>query len=157
VASLVQVLMSSQPNPPTEQTRPSAPPPAAAAADVETCSVPPPGTAPPHRTAGTASATPVFHPLPMSFGRYQVQKLLGAGGMGEVYLAHDTQLDRPVALKIPHFAGSEEPQVRERFLREARAAATIHHAHICPVHDVGEIDGILYMTMSFIEGRSLGE
>ena len=73
---------------------------------------------------------------------------------GWVYLAHDTQLDRPVALKIPRLSGNQG-LTRDRFLREARAAATVHHAHICPLHDVGEIDSVPYMTMAFIEGRSL--
>jgi serine/threonine protein kinase len=116
-----------------------------------------PDTTPRAAKRATADGLPVFDPLPASFGRYQVQKLLGAGGMGAVYLAHDSQLDRRVALKIPRFAGSEGPQVRERFVREARAAATVQHAHICPLHDVGESDGIPYMTMAFIDGRSLSE
>jgi serine/threonine protein kinase len=109
-------------------------------------------------SADTApTGLPTFDPLPANFGRYQVQKLLGAGGMGGVYLAHDSQLDRPVALKIPRFSGTEDPHLRERFLREARAAATLHHANICPVHDVGEVGGVPYLTMGFVEGRSLAE
>jgi hypothetical protein len=113
-------------------------------------------------TEATVHWTPPADPaspenLPAQFGRYLVQRLLGAGGMGAVYLAHDTQLDRPVALKIPRFGVSEGSSTRERFLREARAAACVHHANICPVHDVGEIAGRPYLTMSFIEGRSLAE
>jgi serine/threonine protein kinase len=95
--------------------------------------------------------------LPAPFGRYQLQKLLGRGGMGAVYLAHDTQLDRPVALKIPLFSADEDSQVLARFYREARAAATILHANVCPVYDVGEVDGIPYLTMAYIEGQSLAE
>ncbi len=95
--------------------------------------------------------------FPIPFGRYRLVKLLGKGGMGAVYLAHDTQLDRPVALKIPLFAVDDGPQVLERFYREARAAATIRHAHVCPLHDVGEIDGTPYLTMAFVEGKSLSE
>ncbi len=99
------------------------------------------------------------HPtqLPSPFGRYQLLKLLGQGGMGVVYLAHDTQLDRPVALKIPLFNAEEGGQVLARFYREARAAATILHANVCPVYDVGEVDGVPYLTMGYIEGKSLAE
>ncbi len=95
--------------------------------------------------------------FPIPFGRYRLLKLLGKGGMGAVYLAHDTQLDRPVALKIPLFEAADGPQIMERFYREARAAATIRHAHVCPLHDVGEIDGTPYLTMAFVEGKSLSE
>jgi HEAT repeat protein/predicted Ser/Thr protein kinase len=95
--------------------------------------------------------------LPQQFGRYRIEKKLGQGGMGAVYLAHDTQLDRRVALKVPQFTASDGPDVLERFYREARAAATIEHPNICPVFDVGEIDGTPYVTMSYIEGHSLAE
>jgi serine/threonine protein kinase len=92
--------------------------------------------------------------LPRPFGRYTLRKLLGEGGMGRVYLAHDAQLDRLVALKMPN------PVVgvagwRERFLTEARAAATLTHPNVCPVHDVGEVDGQPYLTMAYIEGETL--
>ena len=93
--------------------------------------------------------------LPALFGRYRVLKLLGRGGMGSVYLAHDTQLDRPVALKIPNIEAAEGSQVLERFLREARSAATIRHANICPLYEIGEIDGVPYLTMAFIDGKPL--
>jgi hypothetical protein len=77
--------------------------------------------------------------------------------MGAVYLAHDTQLDRPVALKTPQFAAEEGAQVLERFRREARAAAGLAHPHLCPVYDAGEIDGTPYLTMAYIEGTPLAE
>jgi Tol biopolymer transport system component len=93
--------------------------------------------------------------LPATFGRYRVLKLLGRGGMGAVYLAHDPQLDRQVALKIPNLIGGNAPQVLERFLREARAAATILHPNVCPLHEIGECDGVPYLTMGYIEGRPL--
>ena len=92
--------------------------------------------------------------LPSAFGRYRITKLIGEGGMGAVYLARDTQLDRDVALKIPQFATSD-PSVLERFYQEARAAATVQHPNICPIFDVGEIDGAHYLTMAFIDGKSL--
>jgi serine/threonine protein kinase/Tfp pilus assembly protein PilF len=98
-----------------------------------------------------------FGALPATFGRYRLLRLLGRGGMGSVYLAHDTKLDRKVALKVPAFDASDGPQVRERFLREARAAATVHHANLCPVYDADEIDGVLFLTMAFLEGRTLFE
>src|SRR5262249_12666324 len=104
--------------------------------------------------APAASAGPPAA-LPAAFGRYQLLKVLGQGGMGAVYLARDTQLDRNVALKIPHFATNDGPQVLARFQREARAAASVVHPNICPVHEVGEIDGTPYLTMAFIEGKPL--
>jgi predicted Ser/Thr protein kinase len=95
--------------------------------------------------------------LPESFGRYRILRKLGQGAMGTVYLAHDCQLDRQVALKVPHFADADGPEVRQRFLSEARAAATITHPNICPVYDVGEINGTPYLTMAYLEGRPLGQ
>ena len=96
-----------------------------------------------------------FEALPTDFGRYRVVKLLGQGGMGAVDLAQDTQLDRPVALKIPTLNGNEGPEVLERFQREARAAATILHPNVCPLYDVGAIDGAPYLTMGYIDGKPL--
>jgi len=93
--------------------------------------------------------------LPPQFGRYRIDKLLGQGAMGSVYLAFDTQLERPVALKVPKFAAQESPDLIERFLREARSAAVLQHANICQVYDVGQIDGTYFITMAFIEGRPL--
>jgi serine/threonine protein kinase len=95
--------------------------------------------------------------LPERFGRYRVLKQLGQGGMGAVYLAHDTQLDRPVALKVPHFAAEDGPDVLERFHREARAAATLSHPNLCPVYDVGEWNGTHFLTMAYIEGKPLSD
>jgi len=112
-------------------------------------------TGPSADTMPPAPKTP--HELPEQFGRYQIVKKLGAGGMGSVYLAHDTQLDRQVALKVPHFSANEGQQAVERFLREARAAATIQHANLCPVYDAGQIDGVHYMTMAYIDGHLLSE
>jgi formylglycine-generating enzyme required for sulfatase activity len=93
--------------------------------------------------------------LPEQFGRYRIVRKLGQGGMGSVYLARDTQLDRQVALKVPHIRPEDGPAVLERFYREARAAATLHHPNLCPVHDVGSHDGVPYLTMAFIEGKPL--
>ncbi len=93
--------------------------------------------------------------LPQQFGRYTIRKELGQGAMGAVYLAHDTELGRDVALKIPKFTGADAAALLERFRREARAAALLRHANLCPVYDVGQLDGQHYITMAFIRGRPL--
>jgi serine/threonine protein kinase len=93
--------------------------------------------------------------LKQAFGRYRIIKTLGRGAMGAVYLAEDTQLQRQVALKTPHFVSEPTPELLERFYREARAAATLRHPNICPVHDVGQIEGTHYITMAYIEGHPL--
>ncbi len=93
--------------------------------------------------------------LPARFGRYELLKLLGKGGMGAVLLALDTQLNRLVALKVPHFSGPDHFQLRDRFLREARVAATLAHPNLCPVYDCGEVNGVLYLTMAYLEGKPL--
>ncbi|MBT5019666.1 MAG: protein kinase [Planctomicrobium sp.] len=96
--------------------------------------------------------------IPETFGRYKIKKVLGQGAMGAVYLARDTQLDRDVALKIPKFgdmSNVDEQEMLARFYREARAAATLRSPNICPVFDVGEIDGQHYITMAYIKGRPL--
>jgi tRNA A-37 threonylcarbamoyl transferase component Bud32 len=96
--------------------------------------------------------------LPEQFGRYRVVRCLGEGTMGAVYLADDTQLERPVALKIPKFTDEDnDEELSQRFYREARAAAHLRHANLCPVYDVGEIDGVRYLSMAYIEGRPLSE
>jgi predicted Ser/Thr protein kinase len=95
--------------------------------------------------------------LPEQFGRYHVARCLGQGTMGAVYLADDTQLERPVALKIPKFTDDDDEEMTARFYREARAAAHLRHANLCPVYDVGEIDGIRYLSMAYIEGRPLSD
>jgi eukaryotic-like serine/threonine-protein kinase len=92
---------------------------------------------------------------PEQFGRYRILRRLGRGGMGSVYLAEDTELGRLVALKVPDFGPGEHPDARERFRREARAAATLDHPNLCPIFDVGRIDGIDYLTMPYIEGKPL--
>jgi WD40 repeat protein len=95
--------------------------------------------------------------LPEVFGRYRIVRPLGRGGMGSVYLAHDPQLERLVALKVPRFALEDSPEVLARFQREARAAAALRHPHVCPVYDVGQVDGVPYLTMAYIEGQTLAE
>jgi hypothetical protein len=92
--------------------------------------------------------------MPEEFGRYRIEKLLGEGGMGAVYLARDTQLDRRVALKVPKLVATDADGI-ERFQREARAMAMVEHPNLCPVYDVGEIDGRQYLTMAFVDGPTL--
>jgi serine/threonine protein kinase len=89
------------------------------------------------------------------FGRYRLVELLGRGGMGEVWRAHDTAIDRAVALKmlLPHYA--QDRTFNQRFRREARAAARLDDPHVVPIYDVGEEDGRLYVTMRLITGRDL--
>jgi serine/threonine protein kinase len=89
------------------------------------------------------------------FGRYQLIELLGRGGMGEVWRAHDTDIDRVVALKmlLPHYA--QDADFEKRFRREARAAGRLDDPHVVPIYDVGEIDGRLYVTMRLINGVDL--
>jgi len=93
--------------------------------------------------------------LNQNLGKYQIQSRLGDGGMGSVYLAHDTELDRDVAIKVmhPHFARQEE--FRQRFRQEAQAMAKLSHGGIVQVYDFGEQDGWLYIVMEFIRGGNL--
>jgi len=104
-----------------------------------------------------ASDTGLTGAPPALFGRYRIIKTLGEGAMGVVYLADDTQLHRQVALKIPKYSSDDGPEWVERFYREARTAATLRSANICPVYDVGEVDGTHYLTMAYINGGSLAD
>lgn len=98
-----------------------------------------------------------FQGIPEEFGRYRILRPLGQGAMGDVYLAHDTQLDRQVALKVPIISDADPAEFVARFYREAKAAAKLRHPNICPVFDVGEIDGIHFSTMAYIPGRPLAD
>jgi Tol biopolymer transport system component len=88
-------------------------------------------------------------------GPYEILAPVGAGGMGEVYRARDTRLERTVAVKVlpPHLSGSEE--IRQRFEREARAISSLSHPHICALYDVGNQEGTEYLVMEFLEGETL--
>jgi len=94
--------------------------------------------------------------LPKEFGRYRIVRPLGRGGMGGVYLARDTELDRTIALKVPRFPPSDTAGF-ERFQREARAAGTIDHPNVCRLYDVSKFEGLPYLTMAYIEGPTLAE
>jgi serine/threonine protein kinase len=89
------------------------------------------------------------------FGRYRIIRALGKGGMGTVYLADDTQMERKVALKTPNFAQDPTGEQKERLFREARTAGNLRHPNICPIHDFGEIEGRPFISMAYIEGRPL--
>ena len=92
--------------------------------------------------------------MPERFGRYRILHTLGEGGMGVVYAAHDEQLDRRVAIKTirdPH----ADPRSRERFWREARSAARVSHPNVCPIYEVGEENGTLFIAMELLEGEPL--
>jgi eukaryotic-like serine/threonine-protein kinase len=90
-------------------------------------------------------------------GHYRILSMLGAGGMGEVYRAHDQHLDRDVALKLLPAGSFEDTVARARLVREARAAAALNHASICTIHDVGEAEGQAYIAMELVDGRPLGD
>jgi serine/threonine kinase PknH len=89
------------------------------------------------------------------FGHYHLRRLLGRGGMGEVYEAEDTRKDRTVALKLLPAAMSHDPVFRKRLQREARSAGRLQEPHVVPIHDYGEIDGVLYVDMRLIDGTDL--
>src|SRR5271166_6577453 len=90
-------------------------------------------------------------------GHYRITAKLGAGGMGEVFLAEDARLDRKAAIKFLPAEFASNPERRQRFLTEAKAASALNHPHVCVVYDVGETeDGLPFIAMEFVEGESLG-
>jgi eukaryotic-like serine/threonine-protein kinase len=90
-------------------------------------------------------------------GPYEILAPVGAGGMGEVYRARDTRLDRTVAVKVlpSHLSASEE--IRQRFEREVKTISQLSHPHICALYDVGNQDGVEYLVMEFLEGETLAD
>jgi eukaryotic-like serine/threonine-protein kinase len=90
-------------------------------------------------------------------GPYEIQSPLGAGGMGEVYRARDTRLDRTVAVKVLASHLSSSPELKQRMEREARAISSLNHPHICHLYDIGSQDGTDYLVMEFLEGETLAE
>ena len=104
---------------------------------------------------GSAVNQPMALSAGTRLGPYEIQSALGAGGMGEVYRAKDTRLDRTVAIKILPEHLSSDPQLRERFDREAKAISSLSHPHICPLYDIGHQNGIDYLVMEYLEGQTL--
>jgi WD40 repeat protein/tRNA A-37 threonylcarbamoyl transferase component Bud32 len=109
-------------------------------------------------TEPSAATGPPSASLPWtSLGRFQLRRELGRGGCGVVYLAYDPLLHREVALKVPHAATASSPELRERFMREARAASALDHPHLVPVHEVGEVGPVCYIVSAFAPGVTLAE
>ncbi|HUE69361.1 MAG TPA: protein kinase [Pirellulaceae bacterium] len=100
--------------------------------------------------------TESFHPTTRTIGHFRLLQLVGSGGFGSVWKAHDNELDRVVAVKIPR-SGQVTPEEAVLFLREARAAAQLNHPSIVPVHEVGRDDGSLYIVSDFIQGVTLAD
>ena len=88
-------------------------------------------------------------------GPYEILAPIGAGGMGEVYRARDTRLDRTVAIKILPERFKNDPELQARFQREARAISSLQHPHICSLFDVGQQDAVSFLVMEYIEGETL--
>jgi serine/threonine protein kinase len=90
-------------------------------------------------------------------GPYEIVSALGAGGMGEVYRARDTRLERTVAIKVLPEHLSASPESRQRFEREARTISRLSHPHICALYDIGRHDDIEYLVMEYLEGQTLAD
>ena len=88
-------------------------------------------------------------------GPYEVQSAVGSGGMGEVYKARDTRLERVVAIKVLPSHLSANPELRSRFEREAKAISGLQHPHICVLYDVGSQDGIDFLVMEYLDRKSV--
>ena len=99
---------------------------------------------------------PVLH-IGSTISHYQIVEKLGEGGMGVVYKAEDTKLERTVALKFlaDHLLSDDE--AKQRFLREAKAAAALHHSNVCPVYEIDDVDGKTFLAMAFLQGETLDQ
>src|SRR6202158_6589813 len=88
-------------------------------------------------------------------GQYEIRSPLGAGGMGEVYRAHDSRLDREVALKVLPGHLWADASLKQRLEREAKAISKVSHPHICTLYDIGHQDGVDFLVMEYLEGETL--
>jgi serine/threonine protein kinase len=105
----------------------------------------------------TPRLPPEERQVPLTIGRFLIRGVLGRGGMGEVFLAHDPRLDRDVALKLLPTELADDPVRRERFLVEARAAAALNHPNITTIHEIGQAAGRDYLALEYVEGRTVQE
>jgi serine/threonine protein kinase/tetratricopeptide (TPR) repeat protein len=108
-------------------------------------------------TGGATSPAPVDTLIGQTVAHFEILDQIGVGGMGVVYKAEDTSLRRTVALKFLPLELARDPGAKARFLREAQAAAALDHANICTVHEIGENEGLTFIAMAYVEGRSLKE
>ncbi|MCA9173198.1 MAG: protein kinase [Planctomycetales bacterium] len=108
------------------------------------------------QTGGAGNANKIVRGLPQIPG-HETEQLIAAGGMGCVYKARDTELQRIVAIKVPREDVFTDRQGRDRFFREARAAAKLRHPNICPIYQIGDVGGMPYITMGFVSGCTLKE
>jgi len=138
--------------PPRRASRPSAsPPPTAKPSETPPAQPPLPEIEVPEPES--ANTTPKRAKL----GHYQIQRQVGRGGFATVFLAYDPRLDREVALKLPHRERMLNPVDRERFLREAKAAAKLQHRNICQVYEIAKADNRVFLVMQFVDGKTLSE
>jgi serine/threonine protein kinase len=107
--------------------------------------------------AGQASMPPPRFERGRRLGPFEIDRLVGVGGMGEVYRARDARLDRTVAIKVLPPAFASDPVRQARFEREAKTVAALNHPHICTLHDVGEDGGRTFLVMEHLDGRTLAE
>ncbi len=92
-----------------------------------------------------------------TLGPYEIQAPLGAGGMGEVYKATDTRLDRTVAIKVLLAHVADDPDLRQRFEREAKTISSLNHPHICTLYDIGQQDGTDFLVMEYLARETLAQ
>ncbi len=92
-----------------------------------------------------------------TLGPYEILSPIGAGGMGEVYKARDTRLDRTVAIKVLPEHVASDPDLKQRFEREAKTISSLNHPHICTLFDIGSQDGIDFLVMEYLEGDTLAQ
>ena len=92
-----------------------------------------------------------------ALGPYEILSPIGAGGMGEVYRARDTRLDRTVAIKVLPEHVAADPDLKQRFEREAKTISSLNHPHICTLHDIGTQDGIDFLVMKYLDGETLAQ